>query len=93
MNDERITVTLTDEMAQAIRGAVESGDYASDSDVVREALRDWAETRLSQEHEAEQFRSELLKGAADIQAGRVSDFSPEHIISRGERRLHRASSE
>ncbi|HEY0567386.1 MAG TPA: type II toxin-antitoxin system ParD family antitoxin [Xanthobacteraceae bacterium] len=93
MNDERITITLTDEMAQAIRGAVQSGDYVSDSEVVREALRDWAETRLAQEHETEQLRSELLKGIADIQAGRVSDFSPENIVSLGERRLHRAGSE
>lgn len=92
MNDERITVTLTDEMAQAIRRAVESGDYASDSDVVREALRDWTKTRLSQDREAEQFRSELLKGIADIQAGRVSDFSAEDIISLGERRSQRANS-
>ena len=31
---ERITITLTPEMAQAVRGAVEAGEYASSSEIV-----------------------------------------------------------
>ena len=38
---ERITITLTAEMAQAVRGAVQAGEYASSSEIIREALRDW----------------------------------------------------
>jgi len=40
-NIEKISVSLTPEMAQMLRGAVASGDYASTSEVVREALRLW----------------------------------------------------
>ena len=40
---ERITVTMPQEMAARIRAAVETGEYATTSEIVREALRDWGE--------------------------------------------------
>lgn len=40
---ERITVTMPEEMASKLRAAVEAGEYATTSEVVREALRDWSE--------------------------------------------------
>lgn len=41
----KISVSLTDEHARAVQTAVESGDYASASEVIREALRDWRAKR------------------------------------------------
>ncbi len=38
---ERITVTMPEEMAAKMRAAVEAGEYATTSEIVREALRDW----------------------------------------------------
>ncbi len=38
---ERITVTVPTEMAARLRAAVDSGEYATTSEIVREALRDW----------------------------------------------------
>ena len=40
---ERLTITLPYEMSAAVKDAVASGDYASVSEVVRDALRDWKE--------------------------------------------------
>jgi antitoxin ParD1/3/4 len=40
---ERITVTMSEEMAARIRAAVESGEYTTTSEIIREALRDWGE--------------------------------------------------
>jgi Arc/MetJ-type ribon-helix-helix transcriptional regulator len=48
---ERITITLTAEMAQAVRSAVPAGEYASSSEIIREALRDWRHKRALQERE------------------------------------------
>ena len=45
---ERITVTLPESMAATLRAAVDSGQYATTSEIVREALRDW--------HAAEELR-------------------------------------
>ncbi len=43
---EKLSIALTDEMAAVVREAVESGDYASVSEVVRDALRTWKGRRL-----------------------------------------------
>ena len=43
---EKISISLTSEHASLIQDAVASGDYASSSEVVREALRDWRAKRL-----------------------------------------------
>ncbi|MBY8337278.1 type II toxin-antitoxin system ParD family antitoxin [Alteriqipengyuania sp. NZ-12B] len=48
---ERITVTMPAEMAARLRAAVERGEYATTSEVVREALRDWGEERERTEAE------------------------------------------
>jgi antitoxin ParD1/3/4 len=37
----KISISLTDTHASAIQAAVESGEYASASEVIREALRAW----------------------------------------------------
>jgi antitoxin ParD1/3/4 len=42
----KISISVTDEQLKLINDAVESGDYASSSEVVREALRDWRARRL-----------------------------------------------
>ena len=40
-NVEKLSIALTPDMAAVVRQAVESGDYASASEVVRDALREW----------------------------------------------------
>ncbi|MFG1295581.1 ribbon-helix-helix domain-containing protein [Xanthobacter variabilis] len=40
-NVEKVSVALTPEMAAMMREVVEAGEYASASEVMREALRDW----------------------------------------------------
>lgn len=43
---EKISVSLTNEHAHLLQEAVKSGDYASSSEVIREALREWKTRRL-----------------------------------------------
>lgn len=40
-NVAKISVALTPKMARLVRDAVTSGEYASGSEVIREALREW----------------------------------------------------
>lgn len=40
-NVEKVSVALTPEMANMMREVVAEGEYASASEVMREALRDW----------------------------------------------------
>ena len=80
---ERLTITLPAEMAALVRGAVHEGDYASSSEVVREALRDWRAKRALKLHELEALKAEINRGLADLAAGRVQEFDAERIIARG----------
>lgn len=54
---EKLSIALTPEMAAAIRQCVESGEYASSSEVIREALRDWKLKRSIQQNELRELRS------------------------------------
>jgi antitoxin ParD1/3/4 len=86
-NMERVTITLTPEMAEAVRGAVSEGEYASTSEIIREALRDWQIKRSLRQQELEALRAGIRRGDADLAAGRVRDFDPERIIKKGGGRL------
>jgi antitoxin ParD1/3/4 len=86
-NMERVTITLTSEMVETVRGAISEGDYASTSEVVREALRDWQTKRYVRQQELETLRAGVRRGDADLAAERVRDFDPENIIRKGEERL------
>ncbi|MSO99638.1 MAG: ribbon-helix-helix protein, CopG family [Acetobacteraceae bacterium] len=84
---ERLTITLPSEMAAVVRGAVERGDYASSSEVVREAIRDWKAKQALQLKEMESLKADIDKGLTDLAEGRVQDFDAARIIERGRKLL------
>ena len=84
---ERLTITLPSGMAEAVKDAVNDGDYASTSEVVREALRDWKLKRALQLQELTALKAEIEKGLADFAAGRIKDFDSNRIIERGRKLL------
>lgn len=61
---ERITVTMPEEMAAKLRAAVEAGEYATTSEIVREAMRDWIDQQERREAALAKFREEIEKGLA-----------------------------
>jgi antitoxin ParD1/3/4 len=84
---ERMTITLPSDMAAAVRSAVEGGDYASSSEVVREALRGWKTKRALQLQELENLKADIDRGLTDLAEGRVQDFDAARIIERGRKLL------
>jgi antitoxin ParD1/3/4 len=61
-NVEKLSVALTAELAELVRHAVESGDYASTSEVVREALREWRLSRQRRQQHVEELRNVWQEG-------------------------------
>jgi antitoxin ParD1/3/4 len=59
---ERLTITLPAEMAATVRSAVAGGDYASTSEVIRAALRDWARNRNEEHRELAALRMAVRLG-------------------------------
>jgi antitoxin ParD1/3/4 len=84
---ERLTITMPPELAAVVKQAVETGDYASTSEVVRAALRDWKLKRTLQLEELAALKADIDKGLADVAAGRVKDFDTDRIIARGRKLL------
>ena len=85
---EKLSIALTPELAAEVRHAVDSGDYASTSEVVREALRDWKLRREqdSQLHAAKlaQLRQAIQDG---IDSGPAGPLDIDAIKRRGRERL------
>ncbi len=80
---ERMTITMPAEMAASVKVAVAHGDYASTSEIVREALRDWSAKRALRLSELDLLKAEIDKGLADVAAGRIVEFDLGRIIERG----------
>lgn len=59
---EKITIALTREMAGAVRDAVDSGAYASTSEAIREAVREWMERRDLLGYTLEELRGLVNEG-------------------------------
>ena len=72
-NVEKLSIALTPEMAGLVRGAVESGEYATTSEVVREALREWKQRRTLQQRDIEELRRLWAEGLASG-PGRFQDM-------------------
>jgi len=67
---EKISVALPPEMVGAVRDAVVSGEYASTSEVIRDALRDWSLKRKVATVELDEMRRLVREG---IESGQGID--------------------
>jgi len=83
-NVEKVSVALTPEMLAVVREAVESGEYASSSEVMREALREWKRRRALERKEAEELRR-LWQEGLESGPGRFADMAA--IKAEARRRL------
>lgn len=59
---ERLTITMPSEMAATVRAAVDTGAYASTSEIVREALRDWTRRRAEDQRALAEIRAAVAEG-------------------------------
>ena len=59
---ERMTITMPAELAETMRQTVAGGEYASTSEVVREALRDWTRRRDVERQDLEALRAAIRAG-------------------------------
>ena len=82
---ERLTITLPAGMAAAMKDAVESSDYASVSEVAREALREWRIKRIMRQQELAAFRMDPSQGLAGPGAGEPAEQGNRPSVTRASR--------
>ena len=68
-NFEKFSVTLPGEMARVIHERVNSGNYGSVSEVIRDAMRAW----LQRERRLAALDAALTRGIAELDAGQGQD--------------------
>lgn len=69
---EKISVALTAEQVAALRAAVDAGEYATTSEIVREAVRDWQLKREFRKEDINPLRELWDQGLASGSTGRVN---------------------
>jgi antitoxin ParD1/3/4 len=70
---EKISIALPPEMVAQVRQAVETGEYASSSEVIRDALRDWTHKRQLQQNGIAELRQLWQQARADRSPGLPAD--------------------
>ncbi|WP_315786507.1 MULTISPECIES: type II toxin-antitoxin system ParD family antitoxin [unclassified Bradyrhizobium] len=68
---EKLSVALTSEQVSALKTAVESGEYATTSEIVREAVRDWQLKRELCREDVRRLRQAWGEGIASGSAAKV----------------------
>jgi antitoxin ParD1/3/4 len=81
---DKISITVTREQHEKVRAAVERGDYASTSEVIRTALREWELKEEMRRLEGERIAKLWDDGLA---SGPARERSIEDIIDEAKARL------
>jgi antitoxin ParD1/3/4 len=76
---EKISVALPRQMVAEVKNAVEAGEYASSSEVIREALRDWTLKRSVQKQGLEHLRQLWNEAMHDASPGLPVDDMLERL--------------
>jgi antitoxin ParD1/3/4 len=68
---QKVSIALTGEQLGALRAAVETGEYATTSEIVREAIRDWQFKRELRQEDLRRLRQMWDQGKASGAAAPV----------------------
>jgi antitoxin ParD1/3/4 len=82
---EKISIALPPDMAALVRDAVGSGEYASSSEVIRDALREWKHKRVLRQKAIEELRAAVQEG---LNSGPGENLDIETIIKRAKASRH-----
>jgi antitoxin ParD1/3/4 len=87
---QKVSVALTGEQVAALKEAVETGEYATTSEIVREAIREWQWKREFRGEELERLRAAWEKGVA---SGRAKPMGRDQFLREAYRRLQSETQE
>jgi antitoxin ParD1/3/4 len=87
---QKVSVALTGEQIAAIKAAIEAGEYATTSEIVREALRDWQFKRALRQEDIKRLQRLWDEGKA---SGPPEPFDIRRTIEAARARLKEFGSE
>ena len=81
---QKVSVALTGEQLAALKAAVAAGEYATTSEIVREAIRDWQLKRELRQENIRRLRQLWDEGKA---SGPAKPLDWDDLLREAERRL------
>ena len=85
---QKVSVALTSEQLASLRAAVESGEYATTSEIVREAVRDWQFKHELRQEDIRRLRQLWDNGKA---SGKAVPLDFDEVRLEARQRLNAAS--
>lgn len=85
---QKISIAVTCEQFNSIKIAVDAGEYATTSEVVREALREWQRQRELRGKELNRLRALWQEGKA---SGSANELDADQMLAEARRRLNQAT--
>jgi antitoxin ParD1/3/4 len=85
---QKVSVALTSEQLLSLKAAVEAGEYATTSEIVREAIRDWQFKREMRREDVRRLREAWDQGKA---SGAANPLDFEELRRDARQRLEAAS--
>jgi len=83
----KLSIALTPEFAADIREAIATGEYASTSEVIRDALRAWKQVRQDRAIAVDELRRLWREGVESGASGDSAPLDAADIKRRGRARL------
>jgi antitoxin ParD1/3/4 len=93
---EKISITVTPEMLRVIRESVDAGEYASTSEVIRDAMRVWQRQRDEHAERIKSIKARIRKSLDDPSPDLTSEEVDAHMkafMARAEDEFDNASSQ
>ena len=87
---QKVSVALTGGQLADLKAAVEAGEYATTSEIVREAIRDWQFKRQTRREGVKRLRQLWDEGKA---SGPAEPFDIERTLAAARARLEEPSAE
>jgi antitoxin ParD1/3/4 len=84
---QKLSISLTEELAREVEAAVTSGDYSTASEVVRDALRSWKQDRADRTAAIRRLRRLWEEGLASGEPVPMPEDWAGDVIRRGRERL------
>jgi antitoxin ParD1/3/4 len=85
---QKVSVALTSEQVLSLKAAVDAGEYATTSEIVREAIRDWQFKREMRREDVRRLREAWDQGKA---SGAANPLDFEELRRDARQRLEAAS--
>ena len=85
---QKISIVLTSEQVNSLKAAVETGEYATTSEIVREALREWQWKRELRGEDLKRMREIWSKGKS---SGAATPLDMDKTRNQARQRLRKAT--